>query len=141
MKIHPVFHVSLLEPYKPSTIPGRTRDPPPPIVINDENEWEVEEILDSKLRYRKCGIRSAGRAMTYHRTLGSLRQIWPMPQISSNNFTSATRPNLQKLFNKITSKLFILFLQSTMLISLLTSCFINSHPGLTLGDLASRGGR
>ena len=53
MKIHPVFHVSLLEPYKPSTIPGRTRDPPPPIVINDENEWEVEEILDSKLRYRK----------------------------------------------------------------------------------------
>src|SRR5439155_9583246 len=53
MKIHTVLHVSLLEPYKPSTIPGRTRDPPPPIVINDENEWEVEEILDSKLRYCK----------------------------------------------------------------------------------------
>jgi len=53
MKIHPVFHISLLEPYKLSTIPGRTREPPPPIVINDENEWEVEEILDSKLRYGK----------------------------------------------------------------------------------------
>src|SRR5436190_438213 len=32
MKIHPVFHVSLLEPYKPSTIPGRICDPPPPNV-------------------------------------------------------------------------------------------------------------
>ena len=47
MKIHPVFHVSLLEPYKPSTIPGRTRPPPPPVVLDDELEWEVEEILDS----------------------------------------------------------------------------------------------
>ena len=53
MKIHPVFHISLLEPYKPSTIPGRTREPPPPIVIDNEEEWEVEEILDSELRRRK----------------------------------------------------------------------------------------
>ena len=53
MKIHSVFHVSLLEPYKPSTIPGRTQEPPPPVVINDENEWEVEDILDSAFRRRK----------------------------------------------------------------------------------------
>ena len=48
MKIHPVFHVSLLEPYKPSTIPNRIRPPPPPIVIESEPEYEVEDILDSK---------------------------------------------------------------------------------------------
>jgi len=53
MKIHPVFHVSLLEPYKPSAIPGRIQEPPPPVVINDENEWEIEEILDSAVRRRK----------------------------------------------------------------------------------------
>ncbi len=53
IKIHPVFHISLLEPYTPSTIPGRTQPPPPQIVINDENEWEVEVILDSSLRYRQ----------------------------------------------------------------------------------------
>ena len=53
MKIHPVFHVSLLESYKPSAIPGRIQDPPPPVVINDENEWEIEEILDSAVSRRK----------------------------------------------------------------------------------------
>src|SRR5947207_15423290 len=41
-----------------------------------------------------CGIRSAGLDTPYQRTLGSQRQIWPMLQISSNNFTLATHPNL-----------------------------------------------
>jgi hypothetical protein len=54
MKIHPVFHVSLLEPHKPSTIPGRIQSPPPPILIDTEPEFVVKEILDSKL-YR--GVR------------------------------------------------------------------------------------
>ena len=65
MKIHPVFHISLLEPYKPSTIPGRTREPPPPIVIDNEEEWEVEEILDSELRRRKLWykVRWAGYSL------------------------------------------------------------------------------
>src|SRR5437762_9886651 len=41
-----------------------------------------------------CGIKSAGLAIPYQRTLGSQCQIWPMLQISSNNFTSTTHPNL-----------------------------------------------
>ena len=49
MKIHPVFHVILLEPYKRSDIPGRTRDPPPPVIIDSEVEYEVEDILDAKI--------------------------------------------------------------------------------------------
>jgi len=49
MKIHPVFHVVLLEPYKQSDIPGRTRPPPPPIRIEGEVEYEVKEILKSKI--------------------------------------------------------------------------------------------
>jgi transposase InsO family protein len=58
VRIHPVFHISLLEPGKPSSpIPGHTQPPPPPIEVNNEEEWEVEEILDSrrhrnKLQYR-----------------------------------------------------------------------------------------
>ena len=50
MQIHPVFHVSLLEPYKSSTIPGRSLPPPPPVVIDAEEEFEVEEVLDSKFK-------------------------------------------------------------------------------------------
>ena len=47
MKIHPVFHVSLLEPYKDSTISGRLQAPPPLIEVDGTEEFEVSEILDS----------------------------------------------------------------------------------------------
>jgi hypothetical protein len=54
MKIHPVFHVSLLSSYRPDTIPGRQQaPPPPPVVIEGNDEWEVEKILDSRVHYRK----------------------------------------------------------------------------------------
>ena len=52
MKIHPVFHVSLLEPYKDSTIPGQLQAPPPPIEVDGAEEFEVSEILDSRIN---CG--------------------------------------------------------------------------------------
>ncbi|MBW0471822.1 hypothetical protein O181_011537 [Austropuccinia psidii MF-1] len=51
--IDPVFHISLLEPVKTSTIPDRHQEPPPPIIIEGEEEWEVSQILDSKLRIGK----------------------------------------------------------------------------------------
>jgi hypothetical protein len=49
MKIYPVFHFSLLEPKKTSDIPNRTNSPPPPEVIEGEEEYEVQEILDSRI--------------------------------------------------------------------------------------------
>jgi hypothetical protein len=53
MKIHPVFHVSLLEPYHASTLPGRVPDPPPPITVHNTLEYEVSNILDSKIMHRR----------------------------------------------------------------------------------------
>jgi len=53
MKIHPVFHVSLLEPYRKSTIPGRLPAPPPLIEINREEEFEVFKIIDSCINQRR----------------------------------------------------------------------------------------
>ncbi|MBW0562444.1 hypothetical protein O181_102159 [Austropuccinia psidii MF-1] len=51
--IHPVFHISLLEPVKTSAIPNQNQEPPPPIIIEEEEEWEVSQILDSKFKRRK----------------------------------------------------------------------------------------
>ncbi|MBW0481513.1 hypothetical protein O181_021228 [Austropuccinia psidii MF-1] len=51
--IHPVLHISLLEPVKTSTIPNRHQEPPPPIIIEEEEELEVSQILDSKLKRGK----------------------------------------------------------------------------------------
>ena len=49
LKVHPVFHVSLLDRYNESDIPGRTQPPPPPVIVEDQLEYEVEEVLDSRL--------------------------------------------------------------------------------------------
>ncbi|MBW0562348.1 hypothetical protein O181_102063 [Austropuccinia psidii MF-1] len=51
--IHPVFHISLLEPVKTSTIPNQNQDPPPPIIIEEEEEWEVSQTLDSNVKRGK----------------------------------------------------------------------------------------
>ncbi|KIO17550.1 hypothetical protein M407DRAFT_84869, partial [Tulasnella calospora MUT 4182] len=52
MKIHPVFHISLLTRYEEDTIPGRIQPTPPPVIVDEEEEWEVEAILNSRY-YRK----------------------------------------------------------------------------------------
>jgi hypothetical protein len=48
-KVHPVFHVSLLESYRENKWEGRVQPPPPPDEIEGELEYEVEEVLDSKV--------------------------------------------------------------------------------------------
>src|SRR6266436_1106778 len=56
--IHPVFHVSQIEPAIPNVIPNRNQPPPPPIVIDGQPEFEIGEILDSKIdRHRRgCNL-------------------------------------------------------------------------------------
>jgi hypothetical protein len=56
--VHLVFHVSMLEPATPNTIPGRTQPPPAPVVIDGEPEFEIADILDSKVdnRRRLCKL-------------------------------------------------------------------------------------
>jgi hypothetical protein len=49
MKMHLVFQISLLEFYRAYIILRKIHDPPPLIEINDEHEYEVEDILDSKI--------------------------------------------------------------------------------------------
>ena len=53
MKIHLVFHVSLLRPAAPKQdyLPRQHVPPPKPVVIDNEEEYFVESIED--LRYNK----------------------------------------------------------------------------------------
>jgi transposase InsO family protein len=49
MRIHPVFHVSLLERYRESRLVGRAQTEPPPVEVEGELEYEVQEIVDSRI--------------------------------------------------------------------------------------------
>jgi len=47
--VHPVFHVSMLEPATPNPNPNQIQPPPLPIIVDDKLEFEISEILDSKI--------------------------------------------------------------------------------------------
>ena len=64
MKIHPVFHVSLLTPASNPDLPNfpeRHVPPPPPVEVKGQEEWVVREILDSRRHGRS-------RQLQYHIT-------------------------------------------------------------------------
>jgi len=52
-KIDAPINVSRLRPYKPPTIPGQQITPQAPVEVEGEEEYIVEEILDSHLRRNK----------------------------------------------------------------------------------------
>jgi hypothetical protein len=55
MRIHPVFHVSLLKPHQenPAEFAGRKPPPPPPVAKGGESEYVVERILDKRTKGRR----------------------------------------------------------------------------------------
>ena len=53
MKVHPIFHVSLLESYREPSFPRRVQSPPPSIEIENHEEYEVEKVLDSRRRWNR----------------------------------------------------------------------------------------
>ena len=53
-RFHPVFNVVKLTPAPDDPITGHRAPPPPlPEIIDGEEEWVVEEILDSRVINRK----------------------------------------------------------------------------------------
>jgi len=46
---HPVYHISLLEPYHRNEIPGRRSPTPPPLLDLGPNEYEIESVIASQL--------------------------------------------------------------------------------------------
>ncbi len=46
--IHDIFHINLLTPYHKTTIHSSNYSRPPPDLIDDQEEYKVEKILDSQ---------------------------------------------------------------------------------------------
>jgi len=50
--VHPVFHVSMLEPAISNTFSERMQLVPAPVIIDREPKYEISQIVDSKIDYR-----------------------------------------------------------------------------------------
>ena len=86
MKCHPVFHVSLLEPTASDPLEGQKRPPPPPVIVDEEVEYEVAEILDTK---------GKGKNLKYHvRWVGYDITTWEPADLLKNS------PVLVRQFHK-----------------------------------------
>ena len=48
MKIHNVFHPNLLRKAFTDPLTSQVNEPAPPVIIDNEEEWEVEDILDAR---------------------------------------------------------------------------------------------
>ena len=53
MNIHPVIHARYLRKAANDPLPGQVVEPPEPLIIDGENEWEVERLLAVRLHYGK----------------------------------------------------------------------------------------
>lgn len=51
LKIHDVINVSRLSPFIPPVLGQEPPPPPPPVIVEGQKEYEVEKVLNSRLRY------------------------------------------------------------------------------------------
>ena len=52
--VYPVFHVSMLEPTTSNIFSERIQPAPAPVIIDGEPEYEISQIVDSKIDHRRA---------------------------------------------------------------------------------------
>ena len=85
IKVYLVFQVSLLEPIASNPPLGQVQPLPPPVIIDEELEWEVDEIVNSKF---------VGKTLKYLvRWVSYTNLTW------ESNFLFANAPSVIKRFH------------------------------------------
>ena len=74
--VHDMFHVALLTKAPEDKIPGRIPEKPMPIEIDKEEEWELEDILDSRMMQRGPKERRGLQYLVKWKGLSAAENTW-----------------------------------------------------------------
>ena len=86
IRIHNTFHISLLKPYEDDKFPSEIQEPPPHIQTEGEDEYELEEIIDSRFHYNKLQYRAMWKGYSPEHN-----KVW-YPAKNFNNASLAVEP-------------------------------------------------
>ena len=95
IRIHPVFHVSQLEPEHPNTFTDREQPPPPPLIVDGQPEYLIECLIDLKYNHtrRRCQL-------SYHvKWVGYPISNAPLDWILADAFDDATGKLLTEAYH------------------------------------------
>ena len=105
-KIHDVFHVDLLTPYRETEFHGPNYDRPPPDLVEGEEQYEVEQILDECIygRWKKKqyvvkwkGYPDSDNQWLDAKELGNAQELIAEFHNSNHELSSHIRRNLEHL--------------------------------------------
>ncbi|KAG7008643.1 hypothetical protein G7Y79_00005g017840 [Physcia stellaris] len=68
MHIYDVFHCWLLRKDPRDPLEGQTNEPPGPVIVNENPEWEVDDILESRYHYNRLQYRANWSGWPHDRT-------------------------------------------------------------------------
>jgi hypothetical protein len=102
MKVHPVFHISKLKKYVPNDdirFPIRKHViRPPPAMIDGQEEYEVEEIVDKRIRKSRTGKTQSVEYLVKWKGYPSCDNTWePLSNLTNakeaiEEYETAVRP-------------------------------------------------
>jgi hypothetical protein len=104
MKIHPVFHASLLSPYHETELHGPNYFDTPPEIVDDHKEYELEAILAHKpwygstaylIQWKNCPTAENSWEPEWHlkNTQELLQEYKNRHTIGKNSRNRSTQPN------------------------------------------------
>ena len=68
MQIHPVFHSWLLRKDPQDPLPGQQNEPPGPVRLGENPEWQVDDIVGSRYHYHRLQYRANWTGYPHDRT-------------------------------------------------------------------------
>jgi Chromo (CHRromatin Organisation MOdifier) domain len=99
-RIHPVFHVVKLMPVLTDPIKGRRTRPLPPLeIVGGEERYEIEEVIDSRLRYRKLEYLVRWKGYGHKENSWIVEHDLEVPDLITTFYK--TNPNAPKCINAL----------------------------------------